>query len=313
VATVTDVINYISSWRIKNGITDTAAMLTEGQVNKFAVDLQSKISELSFKSPTALNANIIAYNGTIDDILAWKLAKAVSQGSNNTLIYISDTPAGKLLNDTSFITAVEAALGGDETLTSNIIDGSKVGGVRTPYGVGNVLSVNDFVSEQVMAANAKGNVIVFANNITADSVLAQTEIPKLLEMTEVTSIDVISKQTLLKLHSEMVVEGMQNGLLWSVASERALESVRKTVSFASAANMDAAGMRIMTTVDSVTGKITSVAVDTGTLGTEKGDRQIFNVSCNNTKDRPVPLFLPQPDSYSRFINFDELNEYITWR
>jgi len=265
-----ELFDFVKDWRTANSISGDTP-LTAAQLRQFVGGLQTKLGDLVVRpAGWAPDANLLLYTGTVDNVPFWEIAKTIATESNGKLFYISNTPAGKLLLDSTFQREVAITIGGaipDDTMRARIFSGEWSGDIRTSrYAVDDLLSLDDFVSRDMIIKTAQGDLKTFSALATGDRVFAQTELyAALFEAPGVTSIDGISKQTLLKLHSEMVVEGMQNGLPWSVASERALESVRKTVSTASAANMDAAGMRIVTTVDSVTGKITSVVVDTGTL------------------------------------------------
>ncbi|MEC1641053.1 calcium-binding protein, partial [Schinkia azotoformans] len=226
-ATIQEVIDYVNSWRAQNGIADNIE-LTPQQELQFAKDLQTKIGDLSFKAPTD-GATITPYNGSIGNEPAWRIAQATSQSSGGKLIYISDIEAGKLLNDLDFKEAVVRAVGENGALANNIINGTKENGIRTPYGVGDVLSVNDFVSQQAMKFNAKGNVLTFTAGSTVDSVWTLTELPTLLEMSEVTSIDGIPKEELLHTKNALIKSGL--------SEQKALNVMREIIAYKSNLNM----------------------------------------------------------------------------
>ncbi|PYG83915.1 hypothetical protein LY28_03763, partial [Ruminiclostridium sufflavum DSM 19573] len=230
---IQSIIDYIDSWRSENGLAE-GKTLTHEQTAKLAVDVQNKIGQLSFEAPTK-GANIIPYSGQIGDTYAYQLAKASSQSSSGTLCYISDIQAGEILISTEFRISLQRAVGNID-IANNLIDGSKVNGVRTAYGIDNILAYNDFVSKNAMLTNAHGNVITYTGGATLDintnassNVWALTELPTLLEMSKVTSIDGIPKEQLLSLKDSLI-----NG---KYSESQALEVIREVVSYQSRQNM----------------------------------------------------------------------------
>ncbi|MEK5492547.1 calcium-binding protein [Paenibacillus sp. FSL R7-0297] len=221
-----DIIDDIESWRSRHGIPENAE-LTRAQKVQLAQDIQASVGKISFKVPEG--GNIIPYNGWIGDTPAWQIADAVSNSSGGTLYYISDTEAGELLNNAEFKAAVQQASGSPE-LAGEMLNGYKVNGVRTPFGYEGVLSLNDFVSREVMLANAHGNVITLTSGSTPDSVWTLTELRTLLDMPQVNSIDGIPKEDLLKAKDWFMKE-----LGYSEA--KALDGLREAISYKSSANM----------------------------------------------------------------------------
>jgi hypothetical protein len=152
-ATIQEIIDYTNSWRATNGIPEGTQLSSQQQL-QFATDLEAKLAEISVKSPIAPDANIIPYNGMIGNDSAWQVAEATSNSSNGKLIYITDTPAGQLMNNDYFKLAVREAVG-DPNVADAILGGARdANGVRSPYGVGDILSVNDYLSERAMLAKA---------------------------------------------------------------------------------------------------------------------------------------------------------------
>jgi hypothetical protein len=191
---INDVIDYVESWRANNGIAENIDLI-EAQMEQFARDLQYKIDEFNFESPKP-GATVIAYNGGMygTEIPAWQFADVASNSSNGTLVYISDFEAGKLLNNQDFKFAVQQAVG--EDLAKNILHGTfDVDGNRTPYSVNGVLSLDDYVSKQIML-QAEGNVVTFTTELKDHSVFTQTELQTILDNPKVTSINGIAKEEL---------------------------------------------------------------------------------------------------------------------
>lgn len=194
-ATQQQVIDFVENWRVTNNIEVNAA-LSEAQIEQFAADLQQQVSDLSFESPKP-GASMIAYNGSNygTGVPAWELARATSECSNGTLVYISDFDAGKLINNDNFNTAVANAVG-DPDLTYEILHGTKdAAGNRTPYGAGGVLSLDDYVSKRIMM-EAEGNVVSFTTEMKDYSVFTQTELQTIIDNPNVTSINGIPKSEL---------------------------------------------------------------------------------------------------------------------
>ena len=249
---IQEIIDYVDLWRTKNSI-KKGVPLSNNEITKLAVDVQNKIAELSFEAPKK-GANIIPYSsnvektGKFETFQAFRLAKLVSKGDAN-LCFISDIEAGEILDSKDFRDSLHRAVG-DPVIANNLIDGANVKGVRTPYGTNKVLSVNDFVSKNVMLKNAHGNVFTFTGGATVDidpkapyKVWAQTEFPILLEMPEVKSIDGIPKEQLL-LFKELLMSN-------EYTEAQALEVLRETISYQCRKNM--------TMVDIYMGEVFSAA------------------------------------------------------
>jgi Ca2+-binding RTX toxin-like protein len=224
---IADIIKYVEEWRTKNTIAP-GADLTPDQLIKLANDVQGQVKNLPFKAPVE-GANIVPYNGNFGNAQAWKIAKGASESSGGSLCYISDIEAGQLLNSDRFKNALLDAVNGDKTLRDNLINGTWKDNVRSPYGTGDVLALNDFVSKNVMEVNAHGNVMTFTPSSTPDSVWTLTELPTLLEKPEVTSIDGIPKENLLSFRDNLISRGY--------SESKALEVIRETISYQARENM----------------------------------------------------------------------------
>ncbi len=199
--TVENIVNFVTNWRQSNGI-NSGGILSETQTVQLATDLQVEVNKMSFDPPTS-GSKIIPYNGYIGNTLAWKIAEGASSSNRGKLFYISDLEPGKLLNNeiSGLENALEVAVG-DPNIASELIQGSEINGVRSPNGVKDVLSINDYVSKKAMEANAKGDMIVFMGKdaegkIPTNNVWTQTELPELLNKTDVKSINGIQREELL--------------------------------------------------------------------------------------------------------------------
>ncbi len=234
-------IEFITDWKQKN-IVNTD--LNEEQTMKFVREFQELLNQFSFKDP--LGRNIIPYNGMVDDLPVFRLADAVSQ-SNLGYFYISDIEVGNILNDDEIWEAMRNVFNGKIEIVEEIFNGKTVDAVRTPYGVGDVLSLNDFISQKIMAANAKGNVFTITQASTPNSVWTLTELPELLRNENVTHIQGIKKSELLELYQ------MPDGL----------EKVRHTIS--TQAEMDWRNIHYSTDIDIESGKPFVRSIDTDDL------------------------------------------------
>ncbi|PKN89267.1 MAG: hypothetical protein CVU51_01055 [Deltaproteobacteria bacterium HGW-Deltaproteobacteria-1] len=292
-ATIQEIIDYTNSWRSTNGISEGTQLSSQQQL-QFATDLQAKLGEISVKSSLYPDANIIPYNGEMGTNMAWQLAEAASKNSNGDMIYITDTPAGQLMKNGDFADAVTRAVG-DPNLANAILGGADVNGVRSPYGVGDVLSVNDYLSERAMLANAKGDVITFTANATADSVWAQTELPSLLRSSDVTSINGLPKADLLDM--------INNAKDLGYSEANALAIVREAISLKS--RTDLADLQI---AKNANGEI--VWTDAAKLiGESVPSMPTEAVTTCSGKDLMGPLTQEQAVAYSELRTFT--NEYYT--
>src|SRR6185295_5157829 len=185
------IINFLEGWRadkVGEGIPELGK-LNEAQLGQLAQELSARIDQVS-AAPPAGKTTLVAYSDKIGDANAWEVVRELTAG--NSRYSSSDVEAGKL-----FSKAVETALTkatGDPALTERLINGTKnADGVRSPYGVGNTLSMADQVSRNLMK-EASGDVLVAVDKIKLDKVFAVTELPALLENPDVTSINGIAKE-----------------------------------------------------------------------------------------------------------------------
>ncbi|HEY5756960.1 MAG TPA: hypothetical protein VIU34_14105, partial [Steroidobacter sp.] len=186
---VQDVIDFAGAWRTNHGILDDR-VLSEAELTQFATDLQAQIQQLSIAPPAGSpNASLLLYNGTTGELPSWQAAKLIAEQSNGKYFYISQTEAGLLLNDDDFRAAVRYAVG-DVEGGDRLIDGEFADGHRTSrYGVGDILAVNDFVSQRLVAAASGDVTTLTTHNVDPTRVFAMTELPALLENPNVTAIN----------------------------------------------------------------------------------------------------------------------------
>lgn len=100
----------------------------------------------------------------------------MSETSNNTYAYISDTPAGSLLNDSDFINKLSLVTG-DSDLTSAIVNASN----NTKYSVGTNLCLNDLISKSFMET-ASGDIRPLVFEFDTNKVFYRTEVYALIHI-----------------------------------------------------------------------------------------------------------------------------------
>ncbi|WEF31494.1 hypothetical protein [Pseudoduganella chitinolytica] len=243
-------VDFVKGWREAEKIPGDDR-LTKEQLTKFAQDLQKKVDEFSVKpervawgqygaaTPQKWDADArpIPYSGSAGQEPGWKMAKAMSESGGGKVFYISDTPAGQLLNAGRFRDAVAATAGGrDEKagveLAKQLIDGPvNADKTRSRYAVDNVPAINDQVSDKLMRQAAQGDVRTITPAAEKDKVFVATELPALLQTPRVTAINGIPKEELLK----------------TLKETGSLEEVNRKVAKASAELLD--GTRYTLTAD----------------------------------------------------------------
>lgn len=123
-------------------------------------ELQQEISGMKFS--VSKGCTVIAYTGTYNAIASYKVEDKVSQFLGDSAIYISDLPAGELLNDDGFKEAMESLIG--EENISRICSGYINGEYTTRYAGGScsdkgvlkdILSLDDFVSKKTHGRNRR--------------------------------------------------------------------------------------------------------------------------------------------------------------
>ncbi|MGT2907436.1 hypothetical protein, partial [Streptococcus dentiloxodontae] len=159
---------------------------------RFASELNEQISQMDFRA--ANGGAAVAYSGWLgndNEVMSqlFLTAKELSENSQGQYSFINDG-AENILNNSNFRDELEFKLGNRNTV-EQLMSGDYSGDVRERTSFGNNLSLNDFVSENYMRANARGDVLVLmGTDVTRDNVLAQTELPLLIrDHPEVTAIN----------------------------------------------------------------------------------------------------------------------------
>ena len=209
---VNGLIGFVRDWRSAHGIAGQEP-LTKPQLVEFVGDLHKELTNFSLRpekdaygEPSRFDswrddAKVIPYSGNAGDVPCWKLVSAMSANGEGEVFYISDTPAGRALNEDRLRAAVVVAAGGADrdmgkTLAGQIFDGPWEDGVRSKYAVDNMVSLNDFVSDRLMREMAAGDVHTATPGALPDRVFVQTELPALLECPRVTAINGIPVDSL---------------------------------------------------------------------------------------------------------------------
>ena len=191
-----DIINWIKEWTSKH------PDHTEANAKAFAEGLAEQMKRLDYTVPDG--GTVIAYAGRLGTEGNTGIYHTVSDVTKNSKKYIFiNNYADNILNNENyrFSYAIENAVG--KEYARRILGGNEVDGVRSKYSFDDILSINDLVSENFMAKNAKGDVrVLILDNAGLDSTLNVTELEKVLSMPEVESINGIDKHTLLSMDSE---------------------------------------------------------------------------------------------------------------
>ncbi len=134
------------------------------------------------------NATLYLYSGQIGSEESMNIVRNIIS-TDPSAASIADTEVGILLDLEGFQTELTGIILSDPSFEGTIDDalyGSRDNGVRQADGLWDIASAN-------LADNASGNIQVIAPFTQADSVFAQTELPRLLENPDVTSINGVSK------------------------------------------------------------------------------------------------------------------------
>ena len=108
ILTSSDIIECVKNWQNNNGISEEVK-LNDQQIGKFISELQKKISKMNYSVPEG--TTVIAYSGLSNGEDAWKIVQKVSGSAGDDAVYISDLPAGKLLNNKDFTNALKTIVG----------------------------------------------------------------------------------------------------------------------------------------------------------------------------------------------------------
>lgn len=177
--------------------------------------LRSLVSQVSVAVPNVSNgATTLLYSGMIGNLPAWQIAEEIGSSSDGRVITIGETPVAKLLGSNEFKDALEQAAGTNDTaVIKSLLDGTaNPDGTRTE-GMWDIASRN-------LAQAASGDVRTLTPFSDAGKVFAQTELPVLLDNPNVTHIDGIPKEDLLRLHSDALTQGLSERRRWTGCAPR---------------------------------------------------------------------------------------------
>lgn len=231
-------VDQIDVWRAREGITHDKP-LNEKQIEKFCGDLHKLVDRFPVRPERVAwakyeestpkvwkeDARVIPYSGSINEIPAYKYAKAMSEGAKGELFYITDTPAGKLLDNEKLQEAVRKAVGGKnvkvgEEWQDRIFNGQFDGSKRiSEKAIGDKLSLNDYVSARLMRTQAHGDVRTLTATALTDRVFGCTEVKELLTNQKVTAINAVPKSVFAEIY-------LQTGSLDNVHRAVAASSMR---------------------------------------------------------------------------------------
>ena len=171
---------------------------SDDNIEKFTAELIQMITDMDY---TASNggaavgyAGIIGYSKDVKSAI-FLTVENLTGNSNGKYCFIND--GVNILNNDTFNETLFKAIG-EKDIETIINGGKNSDGTRNKHSFGNNLSLNDVVSQNFMAANARGDVmLLIEESARADSVLGTTEIPQLMRDPEVTHILGIPKDSLI--------------------------------------------------------------------------------------------------------------------
>ena len=90
-----DIIDFAENYRSANGLGEKT--LTDEQIAKFVGELQERVALMDYSIPKG--STIIGYSGWSNGEQVWKIVQEAAHAEGSAGFYISDLPAGKLLNE----------------------------------------------------------------------------------------------------------------------------------------------------------------------------------------------------------------------
>ncbi len=170
----------------------------DDNIEKFTAELIQMITDMDYVASNGGEAvgyaGLIGYSKDVKSAI-YLTVENLTGNSNGKYCFIND--GVNILNNREFYDILYNAIG--EKNTKIIIDGDENSdGTRNKHSFGNNLSLNDVVSQNFMAANASGDVmLLIEESARPDSVLGTTEIPQLMRDPKVTHILGIPKDSLI--------------------------------------------------------------------------------------------------------------------
>ena len=198
-----DIVDFAENWRSANGLGE--GKLTDEQISRFVGELQERVAKMDYSIPEG--STVIGYSGNSNGEQVWKIVREAAHAEGSAGFYISDLPAGRLLNDgfrRDLRTAIEKIAGSKEA-AERILGGWYGSESRSVWsGFGEFVSLDDFVSAKLMgeSSGVNGNFVVFSpEEIAENRVFACTEAQKLFENGSCKYINGIDKECLRSVYS----------------------------------------------------------------------------------------------------------------
>lgn len=261
--------SFLATWRSNNGFADTdASELSAAQKESFVRQLQAEVAKLSVRpfDPTGANtwrvdANPLLYGNKVYGAGGFQVAELISHASDGRIYYISDTSAGRLLNESGLQVEIAKVIGGAEQTrwAGQIVNGvfDDATGERTSkFSISNLVALNDFVSER-MVMTARGDVRILAPFAEIGRVLGDTELPAaLLRNADITRLNGLPKLIFQAVYDVALAKGGE-----AAANQALLEAIKYT----SAELAVKLQIAFVTITDPATGlsKTVPVAVESG--------------------------------------------------
>lgn len=208
-----DIIMWIDNWASNNPHPQ------EDDISLFAKNLNEQIAKMDYK--VSNGGTVIGYAGKINvsdgETAIFHTVEYTVKNNDGKLCFINNS-AENILNNEEFKKSLKAAV---NDYYDNIIGGKWDGDVRSKYSFGDNLSLNDFVSDNFMLNNAKGNVILLiTDNARYDSTLNVTELERLMMMDDVTHINGIPKAELAVMDSKARFEYLKQDSVIALKNAR---------------------------------------------------------------------------------------------
>jgi len=206
-----DIWNYFYEWNNSN-----KSLIYSSNLKEFLNGLYEKMSNLIYIDE---KRKIVTYCGGTEQKPFWKILRSafISKKNNNTdYFYMSLVPMGEILNSNGFILALSLLIQCDDEILENSINTDEFiknilgqepqNGNRSKYAkdingkpIEGLLTIFDYCSEKIVGANASGNTLFVGNKKNGDdNVFVLTELPTLLNNSDVKMIDGIDTSLLLK-------------------------------------------------------------------------------------------------------------------
>lgn len=162
--------------------------------------LRALVNQVSVQVPNAINgAQTLLYSGNVGNVPAWQIAEQIGASSNNQVITINQTPVAEFLDSKEFKSAlsnITGAAGFDAAYNGTI----NPDGTRT-QGMWDIASQN-------LAEAATGDVRTISPFSESGKVFAATELPALLNNSNVTHIDGYPKDYFVRMKADAMAQGL---------------------------------------------------------------------------------------------------------